>query len=197
MLTFDAFKQGHAVSLKDGYTIALISKADLEDIIEMLQNPKVTEYLFFAPAPEEMYRGYFGPIIEGTEQAIANNEWPETITVIIRDNDGKYMGMCGLPAVMFLSGNYEVGFQFAEHAWGKGLASSGCEFLLALAFDELGAHKVTADCYRANVGSYKTMEKAGLVEEGCQIAYFKTENGFDDRLLYGITKAQYDAKTVV
>ncbi|MDD1782719.1 GNAT family N-acetyltransferase [Enterovibrio sp. ZSDZ35] len=193
MPTFDTFKQGHAVSLKDGYTIALISDGDLDDIIEMLQNPNVTEYLFFAPAPEDMYRGYFGPIIEGTKVAIANNEWPETITVIIRDNDGKYMGMCGLPSVMFLTGNYEVGFQFAEHAWGRGLASRGCEFLLALAFEELGAHKVTADCYRSNVGSYKTMEKAGLVKEGCQHDYFNTARGKDDRLLYGITKEQYSA----
>ncbi|MDD1796067.1 GNAT family N-acetyltransferase [Enterovibrio sp. ZSDZ42] len=189
----NTFKRGQAIPLIDGYTIALIQRSDLDDIIEMLGEPKVTEYLYFAPAPEDVYRGYFGPIIESTVEAIGHGEWPESPTSVIRDSEGRFMGMVGLHAVMFLKGNYELGFQFTEKAWGKGLASSGSEFLLSIAFDVFGAHKVTADCYRSNVGSYKTLLKVGLVEEGCQAAYYKTQTGFDDRLHYGMTKAQYSA----
>lgn len=193
MSTFSAFKRGDAVALTDGFTISLIKSSDLSDIIEMLANPKVTEYLFFAPAPEALYRDYFEPIIDSTREAIQKGEWPQGPTVIIRDTSGQYMGMCGLHPVMFLQGNYEIGYQFSEHAWGKGLASSSCQLLLSLAFREMGAHKVTADCYRSNIGSYKTMEKVGIVQEGCQSAYYKTDNGFDDRLLYGITKQQFES----
>ncbi|MEI8608985.1 GNAT family N-acetyltransferase [Enterovibrio sp. Hal110] len=187
------FKRGQAIPLMDGYTIALIQRSDLNDIIEMLGDPKVTEYLYFAPAPEDVYRDYFGPIIEGTAEAIGHGEWPESPTAIIRDHEGRFMGMVGLHAVMFLSGNYELGYKFAQHAWGKGLASSSSAFLLSIAFDVFGAHKVAADCYRSNEGSYKALVKVGLVEEGCQTAYYKTQSGFDDRLHYGITKTQYSA----
>lgn len=73
----NTFKRGQAIPLIDGYTIALIQRNDLNDIIEMLGDPKVTEYLYFAPAPEDVYRDYFGPIIEGTAEAIGHGEWPE------------------------------------------------------------------------------------------------------------------------
>ena len=192
MSSFSSFKRGDAVTLTDGFTISLIKSSDFPDILEMLENPKVTEYLFFAPAPEAVYRGYFAPIIDGTRESINRDELPEGPTTIIRDTSGRYMGMCGLHPVMFLQGNYEVGYQFSEHAWGKGLASSSARFLLSLAFREMGAHKVTADCYRSNTGSYKTMEKIGMIQEGCQCAYYKTESGFDDRLLYGITRQQFE-----
>lgn len=186
------FKQGKAAPLSETLTIRLITQEDLKDIITMLGNPNVAKYLFFAPAPVEMYEGFFNPIIENTQEAVEKGEWPENPTAIIRDLDGNYMGMTGLPAVMFMQGNFEVGYQLAEHAWGQGIATLTCAFMTRLAFTELNAHKVTADCYLSNVGSYKTMEKCGYVLEGTQKDYYKLESGFDDRVLYGITKTQFD-----
>ncbi|WP_295893837.1 GNAT family protein [uncultured Vibrio sp.] len=186
------FKQGKAAPLSETLTIRLITQEDLKDIITMLGNPNVAKYLFFAPAPVEMYEGFFNPIIENTQEAVEKGEWPENPTAIIRDLDGNYMGMTGLPAVMFMQGNFEVGYQLAEHAWGQGIATLACAFMTRLAFTELNAHKVTADCYLSNVGSYKTMEKCGYILEGTQKDYYKLESGFDDRVLYGITKTQFD-----
>nr|WP_282561111.1 GNAT family protein [Motilimonas sp. E26] len=190
-VSISLFKQGKAVPLSDKLTIKLITQDDLKDIIAMLDNPNVTKYLFFAPAPVELYEGFFNPIIENVQQAIAKGEWPESPTAIIRDLDGAYMGMAGLPKVMFMQGNFEVGYQLAEHAWGQGIASLVCAFMTKLAFTELGAHKVTADCYLSNVGSYKVMEKCGYTLEGTQKNYYKVDTGFDDRVLYGITDAQF------
>ncbi|WP_299689352.1 GNAT family protein [uncultured Vibrio sp.] len=193
-MSFSLFKQGQAVPLSDTLTIQLITQDDLKDIVAMLDNPNVAKYLFFAPAPIELYEGFFNPIIENTQQSVAKGEWPENPTAIIRDLDGRYMGMTGLPGVMFMQGNFEVGYQLAEHAWRQGIATLACAFMTKLAFVELDAHKVTADCYLGNVGSYKTMEKCGYILEGTQKDYYKVESGFDDRVLYGITKAQFEAR---
>ncbi|WP_394208868.1 GNAT family N-acetyltransferase [Enterovibrio calviensis] len=193
-MSISLFKQGKAAPLSDTLTIKLITHDDLKDIITMLGNPNVAKYLFFAPAPVEIYEGFFNPIIESTREATAKGEWPENPTAIIRDLDGNYMGMAGLPGVMFTQGNFEVGYQLAEHAWGQGIATLACNFMTKLAFKELGAHKVTADCYLSNVGSYKTMEKCGYTLEGTQQDYYKVESGFDDRVLYGITKKQFDMR---
>lgn len=193
-MTISPFKQGKPVLLSETLTIRLITQDDLKDIIVMLDNPNVAKYLFFAPAPIEMYEGFFNPIIENTQEAIAKGEWPENLTAIIRDLDGRYMGMTGLPGVMFMQGNFEVGYQLAEHAWGQGIATLACDFMTKFAFTELGAHKVTADCYLSNVGSYKTMEKCGYNIEGTQKDYYKVETGFDDRVLYGMTKTQFEQR---
>lgn len=188
---FNALKSGQSIPLTTTLTISLIKQADLIDIIQMFDNPNVTQYLFFAPAPVEVYQGFFTPIIDNTQSAIDAEKWPDNPTIIIRDHNGRFMGMAGLPAVMFLEGNYEVGYQLPEYAWGQGIASAACQLLTHLAFTELDAHKITADCYRSNIGSYKTMEKCGFVLEGTQQDYFKLSNKFDDRVFYGITKTQF------
>ncbi|MEZ8092973.1 GNAT family N-acetyltransferase [Photobacterium swingsii] len=193
-MSISALKQGQPVALTPTLNISLITLNDLPDIINMLGNPAVSEFLFFAPAPVEVYEGFFGPIITNTEKAIAVGEWPEHLTIVIRDTSGAYMGMAGLPSVMFLEGNFEVGYQLAEHAWGQGIATQAALYLTSLAFNELGAHKVTADCYASNIGSYKTLEKCGFNREGSQKNYYKVENGFVDRLHYGMTKTDFIAQ---
>ncbi|GEA51748.1 hypothetical protein VIN01S_25520 [Vibrio inusitatus NBRC 102082] len=185
------FLKGERVALTAQLTIQLIQKSDLQDIITMLDNPNVAEYLFFAPAPAEVYEGYFGPMIDNTQQAIEDQTYPDNIIGIIRDNSGRYMGMAAITSVMFMDGNYEVGYQLAEHAWKQGIATITCQFFTNIAFDALGAHKVCADCYAANVGSYRTLEKNGYEREGMQQSYYKLESGFDDRLHYGMTRQQY------
>lgn len=188
---YTLIKQGKAIPFSDKLTIALIKPSDLVDIIEMLNDNRVNQYLFFAPADNSLYEGFFGPIIENTQEAIKQQQWPESPTFVIRDTDGKYMGMTAITPVMFLQGNFEVGYQLPAYAWGQGIATQACQMMTEIGFTQLNAHKISADCYGQNVGSYKTMEKCGFTFEGRQLDYFKTDQGFDDKVYYGITAKQF------
>lgn len=190
-MSYQKLKQGKAIPFNESLTIQLIQGSDLQDIIEMLNDDKVNQYLFFAPADNSLYEGFFGPIIENTAQAIKDDVWPDSPTFVIRDQQGQYMGMCAVTAVMFLTGNYEVGYQLPTCAWGKGVATRACQMMTEIGFTELNAHKVSADCYASNAGSYKTLEKNGFTQEGRQKDYYKLEHGFDDKLYYGITAEQF------
>ncbi|MCG7585720.1 GNAT family N-acetyltransferase [Photobacterium sp. OFAV2-7] len=188
---YQLLKQGHSCALNDTLSVRLIQQSDFDDIVEMLGNPAVNQYLYFAPSPVEVYEVFFTPIIENTRQAIANKEWPDSPTLVIRDAEGTYMGMLGITPVMMLAGNFEVGHQLPEHAWGQGIGTLGCQFATTLAFEQLGAHKVCADCYAGNFGSVRVLEKTGFILEGRQQDYYRLENGFDDRLWFGITLDQF------
>ncbi|EAS43708.1 N-acetyltransferase [Photobacterium profundum] len=194
VLQLEDLKQGKPVPLSNAFTIQLIRQEDFTNIRVMLENPNVTKFLFFAPAPIELYEAFFLPIIENTEKAIASGEWPEHLTIIIRDQNHQYMGMAGLTQVMLLAGNFEVGFQLPEHAWGLGIGTLTCEYLTKVAFEQLNAHKVAADCYSQNLGSAGVLRKSGYALEGNQAGYFHTEELTDDRLLFGMTASQYLAK---
>ncbi|MCG6337210.1 GNAT family N-acetyltransferase [Vibrio alginolyticus] len=190
-MSYQKLKQGEAIPSNESLTIHLIQGSDLQDIIEMLNDDKVNQYLFFAPADNSLYEGFFGPIIENTAQAIKDDVWPDSPTFVIRDQQGQYMGMCAVTAVMFLTGNYEVGYQLPTCAWGKGVATRACQMMTEIGFTELNAHKVSADCYDSNAGSYRTLEKNGFTQEGRQKDYYKLEQGFDDKLYYGMTAEQF------
>lgn len=190
-MSYQKLKQGAAVPFNDELNIKLIQASDMDEIIEMLNDDQVNPYLFFAPAEESLYQGFFGPIIDNTLQAIKQGVWPDCPTFVIRDQQGHYMGMTAITPVMFLAGNYEVGYQLPVCAWGRGIATRACQMMTELGFEQLGAHKVSADCYAANIGSYKTLEKCGFAQEGRQKDYFKLEQGFDDKLYYGMTAEQF------
>ncbi len=191
-MTYSDLKQGKSVHFKGDLNIALIKADDLADIIAMLGDERVHQYLFFAPADDSLYQGFFGPIIDNTQQAIEQGNWPDSPTFVIRDSQGHYMGMCAITQVMFHQGNYEVGYQLPFKAWGKGVATRACKLLTEIGFSELGAHKISADCYAGNTGSYRTLEKSGYNQEGRQKDYYKLDSGFDDKLYYGLTKAEFE-----
>ena len=69
-MSYSKLKRGESIPFNDSLTIALIQPNDLQDIITMLNDEAVNQYLFFAPADESMFQGFFGPIIENTQQAI-------------------------------------------------------------------------------------------------------------------------------
>jgi len=192
-------KKGRSIELQSGITVRLIRASDLTDIIAMLADEEVNRYLFFAPASDQFYQQFFNPIIENTQQAVASDKWPEHPTVVIRNPEGRYMGMAGITRVMFLNGNFEVGYQLPVHAWGQGIATRTCQLMTQICFEQLLAHKVSADCYGRNTGSYKTLKKCGFVREGCQQDYYQLLAGadeqscFDDKLYYGMTAKHYQS----
>ncbi|MCG7497976.1 GNAT family N-acetyltransferase [Vibrio sp. Of7-15] len=193
-MLYSNLKQGQPYPLTtDDLTIRLIREDDLPDVFSTLENPNVTQYLFFAPAPLEVYQAFFTPIVEETQNAIEKEKWPEHPTFIIRDNSQRYMGMVGLTQVMLLQGNFEIGFQLPEHAWQQGIATAACQLLTHIAFSELDAHKIAADCYAQNIGSAAVLKKSGFTQEGSQTGYYKINATYDDRLIFGITSAQYSA----
>lgn len=188
---YSSLIKGEASQLSDDLFIKLLAKSDFDDIVKMLSNINVNRYLFFAPAPPVVYGMFFNPLIEEIEQSILENKWSSSPVFVVRNNDGNFAGMIGITVTPFLDGNFEIGYQLPELAWGRGIATKLSKFALKIAFKELGAYRVGADCYSNNLGSIKVLEKVGLNKEGILKHYYKIEDEFDDKLLFGITKTDY------
>lgn len=180
-------KAGQAIPLFSDYQIRLIQAQDLTDIKVMLADPQVTEYLFFAPAPDEVYEGYFNPMIDEIDTAVKAGRWPDNLIFIVLDKDQHFAGMIGLTQVPLLEGNYDIGFQLPQANWNKGITSHACDLVSKLAFEQLAAHKITADCYATNIGSYQVLLKSGYQQEGMSKGYYKTEKGLEDKLYLGLS----------
>ena len=179
--------KGQAFPLDGQYQLSLLQPDDIDDIIAMLNDERVTEFLWFAPAPESFYRDYFTPMAERNVAAIQGEGEP-AMTLIIRCRDtGDFTGMAAIVPMGMIPGVYEIGYQLPVRSWGKGLATRISQQLIRFGFETLKAHKITADCYAGNVGSEKVMQKVGMVKEGHQKDFYPYKNGFDDRLHYGIS----------
>lgn len=158
----------------------------------MLNDSRVNKYLFFAPAPIEMFESYFGPIIKNIGDSIEDGLWSNSATFILRDDNMQFMGMAALVQNSFISGNFDIGYQLPVHAWRRGIASAVSLSLTRLAFEELDAHKIIGECYASNEGSIKVLLKSGYTQEGRLKNYYFLGESKDDKLIFGITKREYD-----
>lgn len=181
------------VDYLEGIEIVPLKERDIDDIVEMLQNPEVCRYLFFAPAPEEVYRGYFEPIAAQMDKEMDEGRDPINMVYILRERErGNFIGQFGIMAVPMIEGVYEIGYQLREEYWGRGIGTFACEKALDYIFDTLGGHRAEANCYSINRGSKKVLEKCGFAYEGELRGYYKVEDEFIGRSNYGLLRTDRD-----
>ncbi|MDK2818588.1 MAG: GNAT family N-acetyltransferase [Spirochaetota bacterium] len=160
---------------------------NLADIIEILSNTKVCEYLFFAPCPKEHLEDYFLPKIHKIQDQLKEQRLPNTHLFVIKKDD-RVVGYCGIDAIAYSSNNYTIGYTIDEPFWGQGLGTIVGEFLVYYAFEVLKARKLTGDCFEQNIGSAKIMKNLGFKLEGVVRDLYKKNNIYCNNLLFGLLK---------
>ena len=174
--------------------VGILVEEDIDDIVEMLQDPKVYEYLYFAPGPDEIYRGYFEPIAKEIKEKKESGIVPENMVYILRDKNTKeFIGQSGVMTVPMIEGVYEIGYQLKQKYWRKGVATFACKLGLDYIFNELKGHRAEANCYMSNTGSKKVLEKCGFTYEGEFRGYYRVEDRFEGRANFGLLKKEYES----
>ena len=87
---------------------------------------------------------------------------------------------------------YELGWIFHQDFWRQGYAYEACSALVRYAFEELHAHKVTAETIDP-VKSAGLMRKLGMRLEGVQRLHTTDNEGcWRDLHLYGLLREEYE-----
>lgn len=117
-----------------------------------------------------------------------------TFGITLSDNKkraGKVIGVVGLMNVDWAEKNAEIGYWLGKRYWNKGLMTEGVELILTYGFKELRLHRIYATLFDKNIGSKKTLEKAGFKLEGkmrhARYRYGKWHNV----LIYGILSSEF------
>lgn len=176
------------IKLREDILLNPFSSSDIDELIEMLKNPSVNKYIFFAPAPEEKYRSRFTPMVERFQEALKNNTLPEDLIFSIKTSKDEFVGEVGIYANPEVEGVYEVAYQIKEEYWERGIGTLVCSFATNFIFETLKGHRAEASCYADNIGSRRVLERCGYSLEGELINYFKTPEGAFNKVIYGRVK---------
>ncbi|MEU2592988.1 GNAT family protein [Streptomyces albidoflavus] len=87
-----------------------------------------------------------------------------------------------------------MGFALRPDAWGQGFGTATVRALLALAFDELGLHRVWGARSPFNEASAATMAKAGMVEEGRIREHVRKGGNWRDSVVHAILDREWAAQ---
>jgi RimJ/RimL family protein N-acetyltransferase len=156
---------------------------DTEALVAYRGRADVCRYLPFEPMSLETLRAR----LAGDLSATTITEPGQSLTLGVRiDEKGDVIG----DVVLFFHNLEhragELGYVFAPEASGHGYASEACAAVLALAFDQLGLHRVIARMDARNDASARLAVRLGMREEAHLVrsAMFKGE--WSDELVYAM-----------
>lgn len=127
------------------------------------------------------------PQIEENQQ-----EHPSTYTFVIEDlNEGAFIGLLGLKLGASKYNNAEIWYKLNMDYWGKGFATEAVTRIFKFGFNTLKLHRISAGCAIENKGSYKVLEKAGMIREGHARQLIPLKTGWSDCIQYAILATDY------
>ena len=78
--------------------------------------------------------------------------------------------------------------------WGRGIAREAIAELLRMAFEDLGLHRVIAECFAANEPSWRLMELFGMRREGTHVQdSLHAELGWSDGYTYALLRQEWES----
>jgi RimJ/RimL family protein N-acetyltransferase len=82
--------------------------------------------------------------------------------------------------------NAEVWYKIHPAYWNKGYATEALKAILNFGFHQLNLHRMEAGCAVDNIGSIRTLEKAGMTREGRKRQVLPLSSGWTDNFEYAI-----------
>lgn len=154
-----------------------------------LDDPEVTRYLEtgrWPNTPEAMARFY-------DQHA---NSRDHAVFAVCEKASGRHVGNVKLGPIHWVHRFAEWGILLgAKDCWGRGYGTEAARLSLGHAFDRLNLHKVilgVAAPHKAAIASY---QKVGFREEGRIAELLFIDGAYHDKVLMGVTKAQFEAAT--
>jgi ribosomal-protein-alanine N-acetyltransferase len=170
----------------------LVTTDDVPALAELLRVSR--DFL----APWEPLRGddYFTADgqLAVVSDALAQHERGSTLPHVILDGTGCVVGRITLNGIV--RGPFQscsVGYWVGVTATGRGLATAAVRDILAVAFDELGLHRVQAETLLHNVRSQAVLRRNGFRRIGMAPAYLNIAGRWQDHILYQITRPEAHA----
>lgn len=117
-------------------------------------------------------------------QSLAKQAAGELHCLVITDDSGV---ACGRITLTIARGPFQsaiMGYWLSEHLGGQGLATAAVREAVAIAFGELGLHRVEAGTIPENLRSQSVLRKNGFSQFGYAEAYLQIAGRYRDHVLF-------------
>ncbi len=165
--------------------LRLITLDDAAALAELVRANR--EYLApWEPARNEEYFTEAGQRAD-IQIALERQHQGNALPAVILDDTGAVVGRITLNGIV--RGAFQscsVGYWLSAASTGRGLATAALREIMALAFGELGLHRIQAETLLHNVASQRVLERNDFVRIGLAPTYLKIDGRWQDCLLYQV-----------
>lgn len=180
---FINFKMTGIKIVTERIQLRLIDVSDLESIHKLHSLPETDKYNALGiPKNSEVTKSIIEPwILENQLNEIINYTF-----AIDNKSNGKFMGLFGLKLGNKKYKRAEVWFKIHSESWNQGYATEALKAIINFGFETLKLHRIEAGCAVDNIGSFKVLEKAGMIREGRLRQVLPLKSGWSDNFEYSI-----------
>ena len=127
--------------------------------------------------------------ISSTEKKLVDDS--EISWAVTNRFSNKLIGTIGL-TVNKEYGSAEFRYFIGKMFWGNGYCTESAKAVLKFAFEDLSLHKVHGSHIKKNLASAKVLLNIGMSYEGTRRDHVKKWDKFEDIVLYGMLKEDWD-----
>ena len=160
--------------------LRLSTPDDFEAYHSWCSNPENTRYMSFGPNSEEETRAWLAQVKPGRDFAVVIKE-----SNLVIGSCGIYPEESGYMA--------DVGWILHKDYHKCGYGTELCGELIRYGFEDLKLGRIQAPCAAVNYGSYRIMQRNGMVREGLQRKAFwaRMDKEWIDKAWYAILAEDY------
>jgi RimJ/RimL family protein N-acetyltransferase len=164
---------------------------DLEAVHSMFGREDVSRYLMWEPMSLEAATKLLERRVgQGSMQAEG-----EAIALLIEDlATARFLGEVILMWKNEVSRQGEIGWSLHPDAQGKGYATEAARAMLRLGFEELGLHRIAAECDPRNDGSIRVMERLGMRREAHHLENMWLKGEWVGSIVYAMLEQEWRAR---
>jgi len=100
--------------------------------------------------------------------------------------EGKFIGLFGLRIGNKKYNRAEVWYKIHPDYWNNSYATESLKAMINFGFETLKLHRIEAGCAVDNIGSFKVLEKSGMIREGRLRQILPLKSGWSDNFTYSI-----------
>ena len=141
-----------------------IAEADLPVWYAYLSRPEVFEHTSWNLSTPAELSSYVWTPGANTESSLLR------LAIALRST-GELVGTAGFHSVQPANRSAEIAYDLSPKTWGKGIATSVCQALVAWAHTHVGLLRVQATALESNAPSIAVLERCGFLREGYLRSY--------------------------
>ncbi|GCB47511.1 GNAT family N-acetyltransferase [Streptomyces sp. NL15-2K] len=164
---------------------------DADAVFAIYGSEMATEHLSFEPRTLDEVR----QIVTRSIEAATSDPRSEHALAVVERSTGTLVGAGRLALDPHQPGGATMGFALRPASWGSGYGVETVRLLLGLGFEELGLHRIWGARSPANEASAKTMDRAGMAEEGRIREHVRKGGVWRDSIVHAILDREWAART--
>jgi len=163
---------------------------DLDSVMSIFGRADVSRYLNWEPMDREAATALLERRLKQTR--IEHEGEGLGLVVAERETD-RFVGEVVLRLMSEASRQGEIGWSIHPDAQGRGYATEAAREMLRLGFEELGLHRIVAECDPRNEASIRVMEKLGMRREAHHIEAIYLKGEWVGSMVYAILASEWRA----